>query len=228
MVERKQVKSALREGGQRIFHQAKAEIHEISGYNEEGSPKLERQTGAGMKTKVRQLLDPRLDLTDTQRAVGNCYGAFAQEKLYGGRGGEFLREYVDSTPTAGGGVSEAILHRSMMIDCADKALKAMPKFKYPVGKPRSAKFILGTHQPVSPLALVQMICRDERTLSFTALTYGWCRIRVEGGKFGTRKVPDRQRKALASHLADSIEVIRETWEDSGYAIPWEFMQVRVK
>ena len=189
--------------------------------------------GNVVSTAVRQLRkndssNLRLDLTDTQRAVGNCYGTFAQEKLYGGRGGEFMREYVDSTPTGGGGVSEAVLHRSQMVECADQALKALPKFKYPKGKPRSTKFVLDTHQPISALALVQLICRDERTLSFAGLTYGWCRIPVEGGKFGRKKVPDRQRKALAAHLATSIEAIRESWEEVGYVVPWEFMQIRVK
>ncbi|MFY0682848.1 MAG: hypothetical protein JXR13_19955, partial [Thalassovita sp.] len=73
-VTKKQVRDQLSEGGQRVFQKAEAEIYDRVGFNDDGSPILERQTGAGMKTKVHQLLDPRLDLSDAQRFIGNYYG----------------------------------------------------------------------------------------------------------------------------------------------------------
>lgn len=96
----KEARAALRQGGQRVRQQATAEIYDRQGYDLHG-PKLERQTGAGMRTSVHQLLDPRLDVTPKQRGVGNYFGAIYEQAM-GGAGKQFLREYVD------GGRPEAV------------------------------------------------------------------------------------------------------------------------
>ncbi|WP_406646894.1 hypothetical protein QEZ52_00375 [Aliisedimentitalea scapharcae] len=216
-VSKKNVERQLREGGQRVFQQAEAEI-----FDRQGS-RLERQTGAGMKTNVHQLLDPRLDLTDTQRAVGNCFGAFYEEALSGG-GKVAIREYVDSSPTDGGGVSVARLHKVRMITCAMNALKTAKAFTYPKGKPRG-DCILGPHNRIRPFWLAYRVCVNQQTLSNVAIDNGWTRIPVKDGKFQRPTVPDRQRKALAQHLRTTIDIINDAWTDGEYPVPHQFFTV---
>ncbi|MDE4189648.1 hypothetical protein [Phaeobacter gallaeciensis] len=219
-VTKKEAQQFLRKGGQRVRQQATAEV-----YDREG-PRLDRQTGAGMRTSVHQLLDPRLDVTATQRAVGNCFGAFYEQAM-GGEGKEFLREYVDSTSTGGGGYSEAKVHKMMMVGCAAKALTAAPAFTYPVGAVRGS-YVLGRHQQIKALALAQGVCVFQRTLSDMAIANGWTRIPVQNGKWGRPQVPDRQRKALAAALRTTLDTIADAWEAGGYRVPYQFMTVEVR
>lgn len=220
MVSNRQVKEQLRKGGQRVFSSATAEI-----YDKQGA-RLDRQTAAGIDTSVHQLLDPRLPLTDSQRAVGNCFGAYTQELLAGGRGSNLLRERVDSTPTGASGVSEGLVHRSQMIACAVQALKDTPTITYKVGAARNC--VMGGHKPISRLVLASMVCTQQRTLSQVAITFGWVRIPVKDGQWQTRKVPDRQRKHLSQALADTIDLISDAWEEGGYKVPHQFFTVVVK
>ncbi|GAA6162585.1 hypothetical protein NBRC116590_02890 [Pelagimonas sp. KU-00592-HH] len=216
-ISKKQVQAQMRAGGQRVFQNAYAEI-----YDKEG-PRLERQSGAGMTTKVHQLLDPRLDITQSQRAIGNCFGALCQEVISGGRGGSFLKERVDSSPTGAGGYSEAHAHRSLMVSCALKALRSVPSFTYPKGKGRNC--VLGPHKRIKAFDLAFQVCVKQRTLSLVALSYGWTRTPVRDGKPGKPVVPDRQRKALAGHLRTTIDTIADAWVEGEYKVPYEFFTV---
>ena len=210
-VTKKQVRDQLSEGGQRVFQKAEAEIYDRVGFNDDGSPILERQTGAGMKTKVHQLLDPRLDLSDAQRFIGNYYGALTQEVMSGGGGGTVIREHVDVTRTSGGGVSEARLHKIQMLGAAVEALQAAPSITYAKGKARAGRY-QGQHKSIRPFQLAFLVCVNQRTLSHVALTYDWTRAPIEDGKIGRRVVPDRQRKALVGALRNTLDLIEGAWE----------------
>jgi hypothetical protein len=225
-VSKKQAREQLLKGGQKVFQQATAEIHDRVGYQEDGKPLLERQTGAGMVTKVHQLLDPRLDITDAQRAVGNCFGAYVEEVQSGGRGKEFLREYVDSSSTGGGGFSENLAHKARMVGVATSALQETEPFTYKTGKAR--KCAMGPHNKVPALRLALWVCAEQRTLSQVALAHGWYRIPVKNGKWGSKKVPDRQRKALTGHLRTVLDIINDAWDAGGYQVPAQFGQIVVK
>lgn len=222
-VTRKQAQEQLRKGGQTVFRTGKASISERVGYDAAGKPILERQTGAGMATEVHQLLDPRLDITDHQRAVGNCFGAMCEAVMAGGGGGDFMREFVDSSPMGGGGYSENQAHRARMVGCALDALKATPAFTYPRGRGRNC--VMGSHNKVKPFNLAFQVCVNQRSLSFVALSHEWTRIPVVDGKFRPPVVPDRQRKALAEHLRTTIDVIGEAWKEGGYKVPYQFFTV---
>jgi len=41
-------------------------------------------------------------------------------------------------------------------------------------------------------------------------------------------VPNRQRKALAAALRDSLDIISYAWAESGYSVPYEFGTVEVR
>lgn len=225
-VSKKQAKEQLLKGGQTVFRQAKAEIHDRVGYREDGEPILERQTGAGMVTAVHQLLDPRLDITDAQRAVGNCFGAYVEMVQSGGTGKEFMREYVDSSPAGGGGFSENHAHRARMVQCAMDAMSEAEPFTYKVGTTRNG--VYGTHQKIKPFQIAYAVCVSQRTLTLVALSHGWWRAPAVKGGFGRRHVPDRQRKALAQALRDTLDIIKDSWDAGGYLVPAQFGQVVVK
>jgi hypothetical protein len=216
-VSKRQAREALRQGGQRVFQQAEAEIYDRAGTTET------RQTGAGMKTKVRQLLDPKLALSDTQRGVGNCFGAFYEEAASGG-GKVAIREFVDTTPTGGGGASVAKLHKVRMVRCAMEALNAAPAYTYPKGKSRGG-CISGRHARIKPFWLAYRVCVNQQTLSQVAIDNGWTRIPVKDGNWGRPKVPDRQRKALAEHLRTTLDIISDAWAAGGYEVPNQFFKV---
>lgn len=218
-VTRRQAREQLRKGGQRVKHSATAEIFDRSG------PRLDRQTGAGMRTHVHQLLDPRLDVTQSQRAVGNYFGTL-YEKAMGGDGKEFLREYVDSSSKGGGGYSEQKAHQMRMLACAAGALTRASAFTYPVGKARGCK--LGKHAPIKPLDLAQAVCAHQRTLSDVAIRQGWTRTPLDGPKKGLPQVPDRQRKAIAAALRDTLDIIADAWEAGGFAVPYDMMTIEVR
>lgn len=220
VITRKEAQNLLKGGGQRVRQQATAEI-----FDRKGAVR-ERQTGAGMRTKVHQLLDPRLDVTSTQRAVGNYYGTL-YEKAMAGEGQEFLREYVDSSSKGGGSFSEAQLQRVRMLTCASKALLQADPFTYPVGTPRGS-YIFGKHHKIKALAMAQAVCVQQRTLSEIAITNGWVRIPIENGKWGRPKVPDRQRKALAAALRTTLDAIATAWEEGSYRVPYAQLTVEVE
>jgi len=216
----KEAQNLLKSGGQRVRQQATAEISDRRG------PYLDRQTGAGMRTKVHQLLDPRLDVSASQRGVGNYFGTLYEQAM-AGDGKEFLREYVDSSSKGGGGYSEAQLQRVRMLTCATKALMQADPFTYPVGKPRGS-YIFGKHHKIKPLAMAQAVCVQQRTLSEIAITNGWSRIPIENGKWGRPKVPDRQRKALAEALRVTLDLIAAAWEEGRYRVPFAQLTVEVE
>lgn len=220
MISKKQVTKQFKQGGQRVFAQATAEVYDKNG------PRLERQTGAGMSTNIHQLLDPRLPLTDAQRAVGNCFGAFSQEILAGGKGANVLRERVDSTPMGASGVSEGLVYRSQMVSCAVKALQAAPRVTYRTGRARNC--VIGNHSPIPRLSLASMVCTYQRTLSQIAISYDWVRIPIKDGQFQTRKVPDRQRKHLSSALAETLDNIADAWDEGAFKVPHQFFTVVVR
>lgn len=225
MVSRKAAREKLKGGGHRIF-EARATIYDRNGYNEDGTPRLDQQTGARMFTGVHQILDPRLKLTDTQRAVGNCFGAYADELMSGGAG-EFMREYVDRTPMAASGITDARVHKSRMIQCAMTALNELPAFKCPRGTTRSGA-AYGPHRKIKPFHLISAVCIHQRTLAYVAITYGWTRSPVQDGKFDRPAVPVRQRHALADALRASLDAIKDGWDIGGYAVPYQFYTVVVR
>lgn len=218
MVTKKEVRAFLRSGGQRINHFATAQIYDRSG------ERLDRQTGAGMRTQVHQLLDPRLDITATQRAIGNYFGTLYEQAM-GGEGNEFLREYVDSTGK-GSGYSEAKAHRMQMLGCAAGALTRAKPFRYPVGTAHRCK--LGRHAPIRPMDLAQAVCAHQKTLTEVALRAGWTRTPLDGPKKGQTAVPDRQRKHLAAALRDTLCIIADAWDAGGFKMPYEMTTIEVK
>lgn len=218
-VTKKQVREQLRRGGKRVFQHATAEIFDRTG------PRLERQTGAGMRTNVHQLLDPRLDVTQAQRAVGNYFGTL-YERAMGGDGKEFLREYVDSSSKGGGGYSEQKAHQMRMLACAAGVLTRAKPFTYPVGTARGCR--LGRHTPIKPLDLAQTVCAHQRTLSDVALRWEWTRTPLDGPKKGVPQVPDRQRKAIAAALRDTLDIIAEAWDSARFAVPYDMMTIEVR
>ncbi|UWQ30239.1 hypothetical protein [Leisingera sp. M523] len=218
-VTKKQAREQLRKGGQRVFQHATAEIFDRTGQ------RLERQTGAGMKTNVHQLLDPRLDVTQAQRAVGNYFGTL-YEKAMGGDGKEFLREYVDSSSKGGGGYSEHKAHQMKMLACGASALAKAPPFIYPVGTARGCK--LGRHFPIKPMDLAQRVCVHQRSLSEVAIRQEWTRTPLDGPKKGLPQVPDRQRKAIAAALRDTLDIIAEAWDSARFAVPYDMMTIEVR
>lgn len=226
-VSKKQARAMLEQGGQRVFQQAEAEIYTRAGTNDDGSPILDRQTGAGMKTKVHQLLDPRLDLTDRQRAAGNYFGHLFQVVATGGQGGAGFAERVDVTRTSGGGVSEARLHNVRCLQVAMEALNAAESITYPKGKPRPGRY-QGQHKPIRPFQLLQMVCVNQRTLSHVAIAYDWTRAEIKDGKIGKRVVPDRQRKHLAAALRETLERMVERWDYTDHSIPNENSKLCVR
>ena len=115
----------------------------------------------------------------------------------------------------------------MMVGCAAKALSAAEPISYPKGKPRGSN-ILGRHNPITPLAMAQLVCVSQRTLSHVALAYGWTRIPIKNGKWGRPQVPDRQRKELAEALRTTLDVIADAWHEGGYRVPHEFGTVEVR
>lgn len=226
-VSKKQAQEQLQAGGQRVFQQAEAEIYTRHGYNDDGSPALERQTGAGMKTKVHQLLDPRLDLTDAQRAAGNYFGHLYQVVATGGGGGAGIAERVDVTRTSGSGVAEARLNNVRCLRVAMEALTVAPSITYPKGTPRPGRY-QGQHKPIRPFQLLHMVCVNQRTLSQVAIAYDWTRAEINSGKVGKRVVPDRQRKHLAAALRDTLEQLSDKWVANGYGALFELGSVHVR
>ena len=218
MVTKKEVRALLRSGGQRANHLATAQIYDRSG------ERLERQTGAGLRTQVHQLLDPRLDITAAQRATGNYFGTLYEQAM-GGDGKEFLREYVDSSGKVSG-YSEAKAHRMNMLGCAAVALVQASPFTYPVGTARGSR--LGRHAPIKAMDLAQAVCAHQKTLTQVALWAGWTRTPLTGPKKGQLIIPDRQRKHLAAALRDTLGIIASAWERGGYALPYEMTTIEVK
>lgn len=218
----KAVEATLRQGGEKFFQGvAAAEIHDAVGVG------TERQSGAGMKTRGREIWRPELQLEPRQRAVGNFLG-IVHDKAHLGEGSEFLREYVDTTMVNGGGVSEKQMDNIARWRHAQKLLERLPPVRYPVGRSRG-KTIIGKHKPVSAFDLLFYICIAGRSIQYIAQTHDWTRRTIRmNGKPGPRKVPDRQQKLLSVAFKDTLDILGASWDDAGYLVPFELMKVRVK
>lgn len=211
----------LSQGGQRAIRTgATAEVFTRNG------PKLERESPGGERTQVSHLLDPRLKLTGIQRAIGNCYGHLVQSSASAG-GAEFLREFVDKSPTSGGGGTAHKVHIMRMVEVARKAAQGLPVIVYPVGRSRGYGFV-GPHKPVSHLKLIEGICVRGVSLQTIAVEHGWLVERMGGKAQGKREVPDRQRKRLAAELCVVLDTVSDAWDSKGYSIPYEFTRLVVK
>lgn len=206
-----------------LRQQAQAEVFSVSG------PDRKRETAAGKKTTVTQILNPRLKLTPQERAAGNCYGAFYEQAFTGGSS-EFLREFVDGGSAAGGGYSERQAHIVSMITCAQVALKKLQPVTYERGKSRK-KILVGRHLPVHPLTIIEATCVNGYSIDYIAITHQWvvCRKNDEKQTVAKRAiVPVRQRKRLSQALRDSLNVIADTWHDNGFSIPHQFGSIEVE
>jgi hypothetical protein len=215
------LRRAMSRGGQAIMRAgAKAEVFTRHG------DKLERESPGGEETQVSHLLDPRLKLTDLQRATGNCYGHYAQS-VTGGRGKEFLREYVDQSPGSGGGATVHQVHVMRMIEVAHKAIGQHPAIVYPLGRVRGFGHV-GPHRKIKAQTVLDWICRDGNSLQYVAVQHGWVVERQGGKQVGTPVVPDRQRKHLAEALRCILDDLVNAWDAKGYSIPYEFTRLVVK
>jgi hypothetical protein len=215
------LRRAMSRGGQAIMRTgAKAEVFTRHG------DKLERESPGGEETQVSHLLDPRLKLTDIQRATGNCYGHYAQAEA-GGRGQEFLREYVDQSPSSGGGATVHQVHVIRMMEVARKAMSQHPAIVYPLGRVRGFGHV-GPHRKIKAQAVLDCICRDGYSLQYVAIQHGWVVERQGGKHVGTQVVPDRQRKHLAEALRGILDDLVNAWDERGYSVPFEFTRLVVK
>lgn len=211
----------LSQGGQRALRSgAKAEVFTRHG------DKLERESPGGEETEVSHFLDPRLLLSDRQRATGNCYGAYAQAATTSGAT-EFLREFVDRPVSNPSGASEYHLHMVRMVDVARNAAIEHPAIVYPVGRSRGLGSV-GRHKPIKAVKLLDAVCRDGYSLSQVAVWHGWTVERTGGKQQGQVLVPDRQRKHLAEALRCVLDAVYDAWEARGYPIPYEFTRLVVK
>lgn len=196
----------LKGGEARLRQSTAAELFDVYG------PDRERQTGAGYKTLVAPLLDPRIKLTPQQRVIGQAYGGFVEDVLKAG-GGQWLQEYVDGGSTGSGGLNEKRFMRMAMVKTARDALDRMPMCRYPLG-PKRAKGRRGNHRPIPMLTLIDYVTISSRTLSHIAVIYGWTMQRRE-----RVVVPDRQRKYIGAALAFGLDMIGQAWEDGGMQPP---------
>lgn len=206
----------LQKGGEaRLRQSTAAELFDVYG------PDRERQTGAGYKTLIPPLMDPRLKLTPQQRAVGATYGGYVEDVLTAG-GSSWLQEYVDGGSSGSGGLNERRFMRMSMVKVARDALDKMPMCRYPLGSKR-AKGRRGRHRPIPMLTLVDWVTISSRTLSFIGVTYDWTMQRRE-----RVVVPDRQRKHIAAALALGLDVIGQAWEDGDMQPPSGIADVDVE
>lgn len=187
--------------------------------------KRERETAAGERTVVTGSLDPRLKLTVQQRAVGSCYGAYCEAVLKAGSA-VFLREYVDSGRSGGGGATDRTVHMMRMIEAAHVALGQVDPITYPVGRARGEKRV-GPHHAIAARDLIDAICLHGQSLELVAISSGWVMERAGGKRAGALVVPDRQRKRLAAGLRDVLDLVGEAWEAKHYAVPYQFMMVEM-
>ncbi len=220
------VKKWARVGGARQMRSAgAAEVFSVSG------AERARESAAGGSTIVGQLLTPyltfenriddRIKLSATQRAVGNCYGAYC-EQYAAGAGSEFMRIKVDTSTTNGGGHTASRVQVLRMVDAARQALDLCPLIRYPVGKARGTGRV-GNHNPIRPLLLANAVCMFGWSLTTFGLKSGWTterRDKATGKTFPV--VPDRQRKAIAEALCRALDVIDGAWQAKGYTAPYEF------
>jgi hypothetical protein len=188
--------------------------------------KLERESPGGEVTRVSHLLDPRLKLTDRQRAIGNCYGTYS-EQAKGAGGAEFLREFVDRSPGSGGGATEHHLHIARMVEVAQRALTAQPAVVYAIGRSRGLGYV-GQHRPVKARDLVDSMCVYGISIQLIAANHGWQVERMGGKKQGKREVPVRQRERLSDAMRDLLDVVDGAWQERGYSIPFEMTRLVVK
>jgi hypothetical protein len=182
--------------------------------------KRERETARGEVTAVSTLLSPKLKLTPQQRAVGQCYGAYAETVTIAG-GSEFLREHVDGGSTGAGGVTERQIEMLRMVSSARKSVQRLAAFTYPVGSARGEKRV-GRHTPIPAIEIMDAVCIFAWTLTAVAVAHQWI---VE--RNGQMVVPDRQRKALAANLADVLDVVADAWDARGFRVPAHFGQIEV-
>ena len=206
--EQAKLRAFLSQGGQNAVRlQARAEL-----YSRAPGGKRERETAAGETTRVSSLLSPKLKLTRQQRAVGQCYGAYT-EQITGAGGAVFLREFVDSGTSGGGGASERTMHMMAMVAVARESVGKMGVFRYPIGAARGEKRV-GRHDPVPAIDLLDAVCIWGWSLSAVAISAGWLVDRN-----GRMVVADRQRKAVAAHLVAVLEAVADAWDDRGYQVP---------
>lgn len=215
------VRRWLSQGGQKAIRSGPtAEVFTRHG------EKRDRESPAGERTRVSNLLSPKLLLTQRQRATGNCYGAFFEMSATSGKT-EFIREFVDRSVTGTGGATERQVHMLRMVSVAREAMKFAPAIVYPLGKTRGNKAV-GEHQPVKALALLDAVCVHGFSLEAIAVDRGWLAERRDGKNRGQMVVPDRQRKHLAEALRVVLDGVFDAWDAKGMSIPWEFMQVEVE
>ncbi|MCG8670100.1 MAG: hypothetical protein MI867_11845 [Pseudomonadales bacterium] len=206
----------LQKGGEaRLRQSAAGELFDVYG------PDRERQTGAGYKTLIPPLMDPRLKLTPQQRTVGATYGGYVEDVLCAG-GSSWLQEFVDGGSSGSGGLNERRFMRMSMVSVARDALDQMPMCRYPLGSKR-AKGRRGRHRPIPMLTLIDWVTIGSRSLSFIGVNYGWTMQRRE-----RTIVPDRQRKHIAAALANGLDVIGQAWEDNDMQPPGGISDVDVE
>jgi hypothetical protein len=215
------VRRWLANGGQRAIRSgAKAEVFTRRG------EKLERESPGGEETQVSNLLDPRLLLSERQRATGNCYGAYAEAVQTSGQT-EFLREFVDRSVSGSGGATERHIHMLRMVEVAHKATDGLSAFVYPVGRSRGLGHV-GAHRKIKARSVLDGVCVYGWSLQTIAVNHGWVVERMGGKNQGKIEVPDRQRKHLAEALRCVLDAVYDAWDARGYSVPYEFTRLVVK
>lgn len=210
---------------------ASATLYERTG------PNRERETGAGMTTFVRPLLDPRLQLSPAQRAIGQTFGAF-YERAACGPSSSFLREYVDSGRAGSGGYSESHAHICRQVAVARATLRLMAPVTYRLGR-RQKGSVWGPHKPITCERLMIEACVNGHTMTRVGLDFGWWVERQKKAGKGKKRrpkhpsqpaliVPGRQRLFLGEELRRCLDKVGEFWEDAGFCADYSFGTVETE
>lgn len=212
-------RSAAKIGGMKLARRGSvATIYSVVG------PDRERETAAGTTTMVSPLLDPRLKLSDRQRITGQAFGAYTENATIAGSS-EFLKPFIDRHGSSGG-YSERKAEELRMVKVATEALRAMPDFKYPLGKPRG-EIVRGKHTPISAIDLAHAICTFGQSFEAIGLRAGWWVQQRRKGRL-VDVVPVRQKAEIGKALCALLDRIDEAWQAKGLAPPFGFSGIEVE
>lgn len=220
-------KAMMARGGQRAIRMAGgAEIFDRKG------PEDERVSATGHKAGVTGVLDPRLELEHTQRATGNCYGAYF-EKAHTGGSTEFLREFVDGGGVNGGGMNERQFQVVNMVIVAQAALSKKKALRYKRPKPRKKngkqkKAKPGRFLPIPALTLINNVCVYGHSVESVAIQFQWFMIEYDVSNDGKVKTQWRPKQAIVEGIRTNLDVVGVAWADAGLNVPYQFGTIEVQ
>ncbi|PID35454.1 MAG: hypothetical protein CR958_00085 [Rhodobacterales bacterium] len=178
-----------------------------------------RKTSEGAFAKARGVTSPKIDLSPTDRAIANLYGASIDQAAASGMVGlNLMRDIVD-----GGGVVDDVpalreATAKKRVELARAALLSMPEITY---RPGTRKRQLGAHLPIKPIVLMDAVCVHGVQLQTVARGHGWGLLREKGHGAGEviDTVPTRQKAKIKDGLVCCIEVVADAWVTGGVDLP---------